>query len=120
MAPEAGAALRAARTAIEEEGEVYLSVASIWEIAIKFSLGKLPLPEPVEKFIPRRLQTDAISPLPIRLEHVLWVAKLPWHHRDPFDRLLVAQAQSEGLSLVTADPQLRAYDLEVLWAGQGE
>lgn len=94
--------------------EVFLSAASAWEIAIKHSLGKLDLPLPPHVYVPQRLRENGFSPLPIRQEHALRVASLPLHHRDPFDRLLVAQAQTERLTIVTVDPQIRQYAIVVL------
>jgi PIN domain nuclease of toxin-antitoxin system len=94
--------------------EVCFSAASSWEIAIKCSLGRLKFPEPAERFIPQRLARDGFTALPVEHAHALHVASLPRHHRDPFDRLLIAQAQVEGLPILTADPQFQAYDVEVL------
>jgi PIN domain nuclease of toxin-antitoxin system len=96
---------------------LYLSAASSWEIAIKFALNKLTLPLPPWEFVPSRMSLQGLQALPIQHSHALRVAELPNHHRDLFDRLLVAQAQLEGLSLLTADEQLRAYDVDVFWAG---
>ncbi|MDI6775300.1 MAG: type II toxin-antitoxin system VapC family toxin [Verrucomicrobiota bacterium] len=93
---------------------ILLSSASSWEIAIKYALGKLPLLEPPEEFVPKRMSRDAISALPIEHVHALRVASLPDHHRDPFDRLLVAQAQVEGIPLMTVDRQFEAYDIEII------
>ncbi len=90
------------------------SAASSWEIAIKYRLGKLPLPEPPAEFIPRRLVRDGIDPLPVRHEHTYGVAELPPYHNDPFDRLLIVQAHIEGLTLVSADPVMSAYDVRLL------
>lgn len=95
------------------------SAVSALEIAIKFSLGKLRLPEPPETFVPSRVATLSMVSLPVHLGHALRVALLPHHHRDPFDRLLVAQSQIEGLPLMTADAAIAAYDIEVIWAGRG-
>ena len=95
--------------------QVFLSAASSWEIAIKCALGKLPLPENPEKFVPPRLTRDAIKPLSINHSHALHVASLPPHHRDPFDRLLISQAQMEGLSIMTVDKQFRLYEVELIW-----
>lgn len=92
---------------------LFLSAASSWEIAIKYRLGRLPLPEPPEQFIPVRLIRDGIAPLPVQHHHACRVADLPLHHSDPVDRLLVAQAQIEGMTLVTADRSLLDYDIEV-------
>ena len=93
-----------------------LSAASSWEIAIKYALGKLPLPAPPPEYVPSRMQASGTGALPITHAHALHVASLPTHHRDPFDRLLVAQAQVESLPLLTADPQLGRYDIELLAA----
>ncbi len=90
---------------------LHLSVASAWEIAIKFGLGKLPLPEPPATFVPSRLLRDGVSSVPIEQHHVLRVAELPHHHRDPFDRLLVAQAKADDFTLFTVDQVFGAYDL---------
>lgn len=94
--------------------ELLLSAASSWEIAIKYSLGKLPLPAPPRDYVPSRMRSGAVTGLPVSHAHVLHVATLPFHHRDPFDRLLVAQAQLERIPLVTADRQIEKYDVEVL------
>jgi len=91
------------------DNALYLSAASAWEIAIKYQLGKLPLPCPPGEFVPQRLARDGVNPLPVELGHALYVARLPPLHRDPFDRLLVAQAQLEGMCLYTADDQILAY-----------
>ncbi len=95
---------------------LHLSAASTWEIAIKYRLGKLPLPEPPERFVLPRLVRDGIRPLPIEPVHTLRVATLPDHHADPFDRLLVAQAQVERFTIVTADAKLAPYDVSLLMA----
>jgi len=95
--------------------DLLLSSASAWEIAIKTSLGKLPLPESPEVFIPRHMQINQFRPLPISVDHALAVSALPHHHRDPFDRLLVAQAQMENIPLLSADPILRSYAVQILW-----
>lgn len=95
--------------------EIFLSAASSWEIAVKYALGKLPLPEDPEKFIPPRLSRDAITPLPITHGHALHVASLPLHHRDPFDRLLISQAQVECLPIMTVDRQFKEYEVDLIW-----
>ncbi len=92
---------------------LYLSAASAWEIAIKHQLGKLPLPCPPGEFVPQRLERDGVNTLPVELGHALYVARLPPLHRDPFDRLLVAQAQLEGMCLYTADDQVLAYEGDI-------
>lgn len=106
-----------ARTLFEEQRHpLYLSAVSSWEIAIKWSLGKLRLPEPPGEYVPSRLSDQGISPLPIEQRHALAVAGLPWLHHDPFDRLLVAHAQVDQFTLLTTDPEILAYDVETIWA----
>ncbi len=99
---------------IAPEHELYLSAASAWEIAIKSSLGRLRLPVDPAAYIRTRLFQSQTVPLAITHEHALRVADLPIHHRDPFDRLLIAQAQLEGLAIMTSDVHFSAYDVEVL------
>ncbi|MDZ4259995.1 MAG: type II toxin-antitoxin system VapC family toxin [Gemmatimonadales bacterium] len=99
---------------VAAENELLLSAASAWEIAIKHGLGKLQLPESPAKYIPRMVVHTSVTPLPIHHRHALHVAELPEHHRDPFDRLLVAQAQVEGVPIMSADRHFRQYDVEVL------
>lgn len=100
----------------DRSNSLCLSAASTWEIAIKYRLGKLPLPEPPGLFIPARLLRDQIRIVPVDVLHTTRVADLPDHHSDPFDRMLVAQAQHEGLTFVTADRKLEPYDVPLLWA----
>jgi PIN domain nuclease of toxin-antitoxin system len=101
------------------EHEVFFSIASSWEIAIKYQIGKLPgLPDVPARFLPPQLVADRIAILPIKHSHVLTVATIPRHHYDPFDHLLIAQAQSEGLTLMTGDERLLQYDVKTLWAGR--
>ncbi len=107
---------RALELVRDVETELYLSAASAWEIAIKFALGKLPLPLPPSRYVPARMASSGVNGLPVTHLHALHVATLPLHHRDPFDRLLVAQAQLEGFPIMTADGQLSAYEVPVLWA----
>lgn len=102
----------------DEANVLLLSAASSWEIAIKFELGKLPLPQPPEVFVPDRMRRSGVIGLPVEHAHSLRVATLPAHHRDPFDRLLVAQAQLLDAIIVTDDDQLAAYDVDVLAARQ--
>ena len=91
----------------------YLSAASAWEIAIKYAAGRLPLPERPAIYVPERMRVSVVKGLAITHAHALAVADLPPHHRDPFDRVLVAQAQVEGLTLVTADATLARYDVRL-------
>ncbi|MFC1857307.1 type II toxin-antitoxin system VapC family toxin [Thermodesulfobacteriota bacterium] len=95
--------------------ELFLSAASSWEIAIKYKLGRLPLPEPPHIFIPPRLMRDGIKPLPVEHHHACHVANLPDLHRDPFDRLLIAQAQIEHLAFITADQKLKNYNVKMIF-----
>ncbi len=94
--------------------ELWLSAVSVVEIAIKHRLGKLDLPAPVERYVPERMRRTAVDALPLEVPHALALAALPLHHRDPFDRMLIAQAVSEQVPLVTADDAFGAYDVEVL------
>lgn len=98
--------------------QVFLSPASSWEIAIKYGTGKLALPEPPDVYIPRRMAANGINTLPIQHDHAFRAAALPGHHKDPFDRMLVAQAQLEKMKLMTVDDQLDQYEVEILWADQ--
>jgi PIN domain nuclease of toxin-antitoxin system len=109
------ARLGATRSLLEDPGtERVVSAASSWEIAIKVGLGRLQVPEPVATWVPSRIHAIAGEALPISHAHVLGVASLPTLHRDPFDRLLVAQAQALGIPIVTADEAIAAYDVEVI------
>jgi PIN domain nuclease of toxin-antitoxin system len=95
--------------------ELLLSTASAWEIAIKAHLGKLRLSGEIERFIPHQLALNHISPLPAQLAHALRVHALPDHHRDPFDRLLVAQSQVEQIPIITGDEHVTRYDVRTIW-----
>ena len=98
-----------------KKNQLYLSAASSWEIAIKTGLGKLPLPEPPDKYISSRMASLRIAPLDVRHYHTFIVYKLPLHHRDPFDRILIASAIAENLHLMSADKQFRRYDVDLIW-----
>ncbi len=105
-----------ARTAIGRPDQpCYVSVASQWEIAIKVSLGKLTVTSSLERFLTEQMAINGFQPLGITTGHVIRVASLPFHHRDPFDRLLVAQALDEQLDIVSADPVFRKYGLRRVW-----
>lgn len=93
---------------------LHLSAASAWEIGIKHALGRLALPEPPEVYIPERMRRCGVRELPISHAHAVAAAALPSHHKDPFDRMLVAQSQVEDLTLVTADGVLECYDLRMI------
>jgi PIN domain nuclease of toxin-antitoxin system len=98
--------------------ELYLSAATSWEIAIKFALGSLPLPEPPPQFVPHTMRAMLLRPLDITHLHSVAVGELPLHHRDPFDRMLIAQARSESMVLLTADSAFRKYDVETIFCGK--
>lgn len=101
-----------AREALEDEdNRISLSAVSIWEIAIKRSIGKLTIEDGWSSSF-RRLD---LEPMPVTAEHAEWVERLPWHHRDPFDRLLIAQAILEDHALVSADERMASYGPEVIW-----
>lgn len=108
LSPTAGALL-------EADNAVLLSVASLWEIAIKVSIGKLTLAEPYATFIPQQLARNDIDLLPLRLPHLSTIASLPFHHRDPFDRMLIAQAMVEGVPIISSDGAFDAYGIERVW-----
>ncbi|MBA3585022.1 MAG: type II toxin-antitoxin system VapC family toxin [Gemmatimonadetes bacterium] len=98
------------------DNELLFSAASSWEIAIKHTLGKLALPSSPSRYVPDQIEKTGVSPLRVEHAHALRVAELPDHHRDPFDRLLIAQAQLEGATLLTADRQFEPYELPIRWA----
>ena len=105
-----------ARQAISDSrNECFLSVASCWEMSIKASLGKLRLTKPLERFVQDLLTENGFRLLSIYLRHAAKVETLPFHHRDPFDRLLLAQAITEKLTIVSADSMFSSYDVKLLW-----
>lgn len=97
------------------ENEKLLSIASPWETSIKVSTGKLMLSEPLEAYFAEQMRLNSIQLLPITLAHIARVSTLPFHHRDPFDRLLIAQSLTEGIPLVSADSAFDAYGVARLW-----
>ena len=99
----------------DHNNEVWVSATCAWEIAIKMAIGKIRLLDPVEYFMSEGIRKANAVELPIRIAHAVRVASLPLHHRDPFDRLLLAQAQVESMSIVTSDRQFAAYGLPVVW-----
>ncbi len=99
-----------------ETNELWLSVASVWEMGIKVAIGKLPLPEPLDSYISSRMMQLGAKSLSITASHAVQASALPLHHRDPFDRMLIAQAQMEEMMLVSADSIFRQYDVSILWA----
>lgn len=98
--------------------ELYFSAASSWEITIKAALGKLQLPEPPQQYVPARMTRQSLRALQVTHAHALAVSELPRHHNDPFDRMLIAQARSEKLVLMTADPVFEKYSVETFWCGK--
>jgi PIN domain nuclease of toxin-antitoxin system len=98
------------KASLDHEPDVYVSAATIWEVAIKQAIGKLK--EPAD--LPERILSSGFVQLPISSEHVMAAGRLPLIHRDPFDRMLVAQAQCEGLALVTGDPRCQEYEVDIL------
>jgi len=106
----------AARQVISNaDNECFLSVASCWEMAIKSSLGKLSLSKPVDRFVLDQITENGFLMLNIELRHAANVETLPFHHRDPFDRLLIGQAISDKLTIVTADSMFAKYDTNLIW-----
>jgi PIN domain nuclease of toxin-antitoxin system len=97
------------------DNEVFVSVVNGWEIQIKAQLGKLALSRPLNDLFHQEQVTNDFRVLPVTMNHVYALAHFPLHHRDPFDRLLVAQAHEEGFTLVTHDPKLSAYSVSLLW-----
>ena len=106
---------RAREFITDRRNELFISAASAWEIAIKAGRGRLILPQSPQKYVASRMLQHHIQPLPIQISHALRVFALPEIHRDPFDRLLVAQSQMEKLPILTADSNIARYDVEILW-----
>ncbi|OPX22085.1 MAG: PIN domain nuclease [Candidatus Latescibacterota bacterium] len=105
-----------ARDLIADLGnEVLLSTGSLWELAIKVSIGKIELSRPFGEIIPEQLSENEITVLPIELSHLTMLTELPFHHRDPFDRLIIAQGIVEGLPVITRDIMFRNYPVDILW-----
>ena len=105
----------AAKKQLESDVDLMISAASLWEIAIKVSIGKLTLTQPYEEFIPDQLTRNSVRLLAISVEHLAVVSTLPFHHRDPFDRLMVAQAITEQLPIVSVDDKFDLYGVNRLW-----
>ncbi len=100
---------------VDPNNDIEISPATYWEIAIKISLGKYELPEPYEMFIEREIVTNDFHILPIKPKHTAVLTTLPFHHRDPFDRLLIAQAMVEQIPILSVDTALDAYLVTRLW-----
>ena len=106
---------RAASIVSDTSNDIAVSPASLWEIAIKISLGKYSLNAPFDTFMEEQVARNRFEVLPILIRHLAALANLPFHHRDPFDRLLVAQAIIEGIPILSADAELDAYRVARLW-----
>ncbi|MFM2380076.1 MAG: hypothetical protein RLZZ143_2656 [Cyanobacteriota bacterium] len=104
-----------AKNLIESDVDLLLSIASLWEIAIKVSIDKLTIPNTYDQFIPQQVQLNDMEVLPISLAHLAVVTTLPFHHRDPFDRLLIAQAMVEKMSIISADEIFDSYGISRIW-----
>jgi PIN domain nuclease of toxin-antitoxin system len=115
LAGDSNLSERVRRVIENPEHDILASIASLWEIAIKHSLGKLQLAHPFEELFPHHLAVNSIALLAIRLDHVTRIASLPFHHRDPFDRLLVAQALVEEIPILSGDDALDDYGVERIW-----
>ena len=105
----------AQQTLAAGSNQLLMSLASVWEIAIKVGTGRLPISASLDTFIPEQLRSNRIELLPIVMEHTFEVARLPLHHRDPFDRIIIAQAIREGMPLVSADEAFDAYPIHRIW-----
>ena len=103
------------KSLLEAENELLLSVGSLWEIAVKLCLGKLTVAMPTEALMTQQLTTNNLEVLSISVPHLIQVSTLPLHHRDPFDRLIIAQALVEQIPIVSADPAFDAYPIQRLW-----
>ena len=99
----------------DSSNQLFLSTASAWEIVIKARLGKLTLPEPPEIYIPNRLTVNRFENLSIHLIHALQVVNLPDLHKDPFDRIIIAQSQVEKMPILTLDSQIKQYSVDLIW-----
>lgn len=97
----------------DKQNDIFFSLASAWEISIKTSIGKLRLGQPVNEFLTNQIAETGLIILPITLDHVLWVAGLPFHHKDPFDRLLISQAIVENMVILSSDSQFGKYGVAV-------
>jgi PIN domain nuclease of toxin-antitoxin system len=106
---------RALQTMLDSRNSLTLSAASVWEMAIKVKLRKLRVAGDLADILETQARVNGLYLLPIAVTHALGTLNLPMHHRDPFDRMLVAQAQAESLTLITSDARIAKYDVEVLW-----
>ncbi len=100
---------------LDEQNTIFVSMASLWELAIKSSLGKISFEMPLEDFVEEHIRGNDIEILNIELPHILRIEKLPFHHRDPFDRLIIAQQIEENLPIISADEIFDAYGVQRIW-----
>ena len=107
--------LTAKNTIADPDNTIYISVVSAWEIIIKIGTGKLSLPENPEIYIPNRIASNQFETLPILMTHILKISRLEKFHKDPFDRLLIAQSLVEDLSIITIDDQISRYPVKTIW-----
>lgn len=105
----------AQETIADRKHQLYLSAASIWEIGIKYANGKLPLPQSPNQWISQQIAEDQLNVVDIKSTHAVEASALPLHHRDPFDRMLIAQSSLEQLVIITIDPYFSQYDIQVIW-----
>jgi PIN domain nuclease of toxin-antitoxin system len=107
-------AARHKKAYLDPRNEMYLSIASVWEMLIKVGVGKIPLPSPATRYLANQLERNRISVLGVRMPHLIELEGLPPIHRDPFDRMLVAQARSENMPIASADSAISKYPVKVL------
>jgi PIN domain nuclease of toxin-antitoxin system len=106
---------RARELVVDPENDVYLSAVSAWEIAVKYALGRLPLPDSPERFVPEQRKQQGIEELPLDEESALQLTRLPMLHKDPFDRMLVCQAITQALLILTPDELISQYPVRTVW-----
>ena len=104
---------------VDPAQDVLFSAVSSWEISIKYATGRLNLPEPPVGYVPSRIASANLTAIAIEHSHTLQAGALPMHHRDPFDRLLIAQARELGVPLLTSDMSFDQYEVEIIWAHEG-
>ncbi len=97
------------------DSDLFLSVASVWEVLTKVQIGKLPMPKETGAYLKEQIAKTNVQVLPIQMTHVLRLERMPLHHRDPFDRILIAQSLEEGFPILTADPLLKDYPAALIW-----
>ena len=100
---------------VDQNNDLFLSTVSLWEIAIKVSIGKLELLQSFDKLIPDQLHKNDIHTLSMELNHLSELIQLPFHHRDPFDRLIIAQSMTEAMPVISSDPAFKMYPIEIIW-----